>query len=516
MNEDDLPEDRGGPEPEQADLDTARDSKLFGPGDFHNVEAEAALLGALMIDNRLVGDVSQMLKDAHFYEPLHGKIFHAMVRMVGNGKVATPVTLRPIFEHDPDMKELGGPAYLAQLTGSGAAIIGARDFANQVVELARMRRLYGAMIVTVRAFQETGEIAAATDRLEREIWAAADVYRPVKIRDAGAMIGLVQERNERITEAATATTGVTSKTLPEITAMLGGLEPQMMTLLAGRPSMGKTTTAVSFAWGCAANGHPVFYPHAESSGEMMALKVAADISYDLGDRIPFERVRDGKLTKGEIIALEEAKAQAKLLPLRFADCGRIDIARLDSLFARECAYWESRGRRLELGVVDYLQLIGVEGERDQTKRVGILSKALLDMAKKYGFHMMALAQLSRKVEDRVATDRRPQLSDLKDSGDLEQDADNVVFVHRPEFYLVDQKPKAGSKGYESAIIDWESDMAEWSDKAELIGAKTRFGKRTSKRVKFLGDYSAVRSLMHRRLEPDDEEDQNLFMAGGSR
>lgn len=522
--EDDPPEERGeGVYPEISKADRSEAGKLFGPDDFHNVNAEMALLGAMMIDNRLVPELSQRLKEEYFFEPVHGRIYHAMVRMIGNGMGANPVTLRPIFEHDPTIKELGGGGYLAQLTGgSGAAIIGARDFATQIIASARMRRLYATMILTVRSFQETGEIAEAVDMLEREIWAAADVYRPLRIHSAGAMIGLVQQRMERIALQATSSVGAMSRTVPEINAILGGLEGGQYTLLAGRPSMGKTTLALSFAWGCAANGHPTFYAHAETSSELMALKVAADISYDLGERIEFKRVKSGALHRKEVDALEAAKEQAKLLPIRFADIGRADITRLEAAVARECAFWESQGRKLELVVVDYIGLIGAtdgEGRRalDDRVRVGRVSKALLDMAKKYNVHVFALAQLSRKVEERVATDRRPMLSDLRDSGDLEQDADNVLFIHRPEFYLPEEKPKAGAKNYETAMRDWECDMAEWRDKAEIIVGKNRLGERTSRRVKFLADYSAVRSLTHRRPDADDDDDgggEDMFMAGG--
>lgn len=528
MEDEGLPEERGpglgdAPEPDEADLETAQSTKLFGPGDFHNVEAEAALLGALMIDNRIASEVSQRLRDEDFFEPLHGRIYHAIVRMVGNSKTASPVTLRPIFTHDPDMQQLGGPSYLAQLTGSGAAIIGARDFAEQVIELSRMRRLYGAMIVAVRSFQETGEIAEAVDRLEREIWTAADAYRPIRILNAGAMIGLVEARAERIALQATSSIGAMSRTVPEINNVLGGLEGGQYTLLAGRPSMGKTTLAVSFAWGCAANGHPTFYAHAESSSELMALKVATDISYDLGERIEFKRVKSGQLHKREADALAAAKEQAQLLPIRFADVGRADITRLEAAVAREVAYWAAQQRKLELVVIDYIGLIGAtdgEGRRalDDRVRVGRVSKAILDMAKKYDVHVLALAQLSRKVEERSATDRRPMLSDLRDSGDLEQDADNVLFIHRPEFYLVDEKPKPTTDPkkaglYEAQLKDWELDMAEWGDKAEIIVGKNRLGERASRRVKFLSDYSAVRSLTHRHRDADDEEDEGLFMEG---
>lgn len=507
MTDDDgQPEERGdGAPPSDSELEDAR--KIFGPTEFHNVEAEAALLGALMIDNRLVADISERLKPEDFHEPIHADVYKTIVRLVGNSKQANPVTLRPLFALDTRMKELGGPAYLAQLTGSGAAMIGAFDFAEQIIELKRMREIYEAMISTVRGFQNTGDIAGSIDRLEQKIWEAADRSRPMRIHTAGGMFKLVQKRHDRIALTATASIGAISRTIPEINSMIGGMEGGQVTILAGRPSMGKTTTAISYSWGCAANGHPTLYCHAEMSDELMALKVATDICYSLGTPIEFKRVKEGKLNAAEQRMLDEAKAQAELLPLRYADTGRADTMRLEAAIARQCAYWESQGRKLELVVIDHMGLVGVKGVKqgDTFTRVSIVSKWLQDMATKYGVHMLALCQLSRKVEDRVATDRRPQLSDLRDSGDIEQDADNVLFVHRPEFYLPEQKPKATSKTYERDLIDWQGDMAEWEDKAEIIAGKNRLGERGSRRIRFYGSYSAARSLTHRRDNDDDDD-----------
>lgn len=480
---------------------------------FHNLEAEAALLGGLMVDNRFVGEISERVRQKDFYSAMHGRIYKAIVHLVGSGRTANPITLRPLFAMDADMnsEKIGGAgAYLAELTGSGAVLIGIRDFANQVAELARMRAIHAAMVDSLNRMQTSGQVAEATGDLEAAIWAAADRHKPIRILGAGDMIGLAQERITRIQTGPTGTVGATCRTIPELNTLLGGLEGGQYTIVAARPSMGKTTLALSAAWGYAANGHPTFYAHAEMSSELIALKVASDISFSRGKGILFDRVKKGTTDRYENGWLSEAREMADQLPLRYGDIGRADIMRLDALVARQCAYWEARDRKLQIVFVDYIGLLTVAGARpgDDRVRVSQISKGLLDIAKKYGVHVVALAQLSRGLEQR--TDKRPMLSDLRDSGDLEQDADAVVFLYRHEWYLSKEKPKR-----ESEIADWEIDMADCKGKVEIIAEKNRLGERGWRKAKFYGEYSAVRGLAFNDQNLDDEDD---FFAnwGGNR
>jgi replicative DNA helicase len=481
---------------------------------FHNVDAEYALLGAMLIDNRVIGNVSERVKGEDFFDPLHGRMFHAIVRLAGMGKTVSPITLVPMFQNDAGFEGEASRArdYLVGMTSSSAALIGARDFADQIAELSRMRSIHRAMEAALGKFQQGEPIADAIQDLEAEIWRAADVHRPIRVLDAGEMIGLAQERIDKIQLQATASVGAMCRTIPELNSLLGGLEAAQYTILAGRPSMGKTTTALSAAWGYAANGHPTLYCHAEMSSELIALKVASDISFSRGKGILFETIKKGQTTRTENQWLDEAKELAAQLPLRYADIGRADILRLDSIIARQCAYWKSQGRRLEVVFIDYIGLLQVEGVKagDDRARVSRISKALLDMAAKYGVHIVALAQLSRALESR--TDKRPMLSDLRDSGDLEQDADMVVFVYRHEWYHAKEKPKR-----ESEVPDWEIEMAECAGKVEIIAEKNRLGQRGYRKARFFGDYSAVRSLTSRGYVNDDDEyeGEDLFANWGT-
>lgn len=489
---------------------------------FYNVEAEAALLGALMIDNRLLHDVASKLKREFFWDPLHGRIYHAIQRLMERGRQANPITLRPIFHGDVDMKELGGPSYLAQLTGSGAAIIGARDFADQIVELAKMRDLFEEMAQTVQRFHKTdGDIVAATEPLQTALWDAVEQQRPNKVYSAGQMIGLVEERVERI-QTAGMTIGARQKIIPELQEMLGDLEGGQYTLLAGRPSMGKTTAALTLAWAYAANGHPVCYALAESTAEMVGLKVATDISYERGFRIPFEDVKKGQLDRVQIAELAKSREMADQLPLRYADMtDDPSLQNLERIVARQMAYWVGQGRRLEVLWVDYIGLMnaGLTGkDNSDFNRVSKLSKGLVRLAKKYKIHVIALAQLNRGLEQR--TNKRPMMSDLRDTGDLEQDADQIVFVYRPEFYLEKEKPeKKGDtekavKDYDQALIEYELDMAKFRGKIEFIVEKNRFGTRGGRWARFLGEYSAVRGLTYDGPDGGDDVEDMFSLARG--
>src|SRR6476659_5026719 len=213
-----------------------------------NIEAEAALLGALMIDNRLVEDVQLKLQPHHFFEPLHGRVYESILRMTDANRVANPVTLRPLFEADESMKEVGGTAYLAQLTGSGAAIIGARDFAQQIYDLALLRSLVAVGRDMVEGALDTSEEVAPLSQIER---AEGELYRVAeqgggegKVKSFGEATKLALEQAERALNSGGHLSGITTG-LDGINSKIGGLHKSDLTILAGRPGMGKTSLATN-------------------------------------------------------------------------------------------------------------------------------------------------------------------------------------------------------------------------------------------------------------------------------
>src|SRR5215217_1766176 len=217
-----------------------------------NVEAEAALLGALMIDNRLVEDIQLKLKPHHFFEPLHGRIYEAILRLTDSNRIANPVTLKPLFEGDDGMKEVGGPSYLAQLTGSGAAVIGARDFASQIYDLALLRALVGVGRELVEGALDTSEDVAPLAQIER---AETELY---KVAEEGGAEGKAKSFGEATKEALQLAekalnsgghlSGFTTG-LEALNSKMGGLHKSDLIIVAGRPGMGKSAlgTNIGFA-----------------------------------------------------------------------------------------------------------------------------------------------------------------------------------------------------------------------------------------------------------------------------
>src|SRR4051812_10783577 len=214
----------------------------------HNVEAEAALLGALMIDNRLAEDIQLKLRPDHFFEPLHGRVYEQILKMIDRNMIASPVTLRPLFEADEEMKELGGPAYLAQLTGSGAAIIGARDFAEQIYELALLRALIGVGREMVESALDTSEDVDPKGQIEQ---AEAALYRVAEEGGGASSVKTFAEATRmavQMAEKALNTGGGLSGLptgLASLTARPGALHHSALLTPAGPPGRGKPALATN-------------------------------------------------------------------------------------------------------------------------------------------------------------------------------------------------------------------------------------------------------------------------------
>src|SRR3954452_21714886 len=277
-----------------------------------NVEAEAALLGALMIDNRLVEDVQLKLRPDHFFEPLHGRIYESILRMTDANRIANPVTLRPLFESDDSIKELGGPAYLAQLTGSGAAVIGARDFAQQIYDLALLRALIGVGRDLVEGALDTSEDVAPLAQIER---AESALY---SVAEEGGAEGRAKsfsdatkealEMAERALNSGGHLSGLTTG-LESLNSKIGGLHKSDLIIVAGRPGMGKSSLATNMAFAAARRflqevedgiepgkgaGAPVALFSLEMSADQLATRILAEES-----GISSENLRMGKISQQE-------------------------------------------------------------------------------------------------------------------------------------------------------------------------------------------------------------------------
>jgi replicative DNA helicase len=454
-----------------------------------NVEAEAALLGALMLDNRLVEDIGLKLKPDHFFEGVHGRIYEAILRLTDKNMVANPVTLRPMFEGDEAMKEVGGATYLATLTGSGAALIAARDFAQQIYDLALLRALIGVGRDLVESALDTSEEVAPLEQIEK---AETELY---KVAEQGGADGKAQsfadatkealKTAERALNSGGHLSGITTG-LESMNAKIGGLHKSDLIIVAGRPGMGKSSLATNIAFSAAQRfmrdiedgleaeqsvGAPVALFSLEMSADQLATRVLAEQS-----GISSESLRMGKISKQEFRQLARAAAELESLPLYIDDTPGLTIAAL-----RARARRLKRQKGIGMVIVDYLQLLQGTGRNANDNRVNEISeisRGLKTLAKELDVPVIGLSQLSRAVEQRE--DKRPQLSDLRESGSIEQDADIVLFIYREDYYLAARQPADDHPDIE----EWRQEMERAYGRAEVIVAKQRHGATGKVRLKF--------------------------------
>ncbi|WP_145201613.1 replicative DNA helicase [Sphingobium sp. B2] len=454
-----------------------------------NVEAEAALLGALMIDNRLAEDVQLKIKAEHFFEPMHGRIYDAIMKLLDRDMVANPVTLKPMLDQDPALRELGGAGYLAQLTGNGAALIGARDFASQIYDLALLRQLVSVGRELVENAMDTSEDVNPREQIEA---AEVALYKVSEGEGEGGSVksflaastAAVQVA-ERALNSGGHVSGITTG-INSLNAKIGGLHNSDLMILAGRPGMGKTSLATNIAYNAAsrwlrdnADGIPpeknmgakTAFFSLEMSADQLATRVLAEQSGISG-----EALRMGKISRADFQNLSRAARELQELPLFIDDTPGLTIAALRTRARR-------LKRRHDVGfiVVDYLQLLQGTGRGNENRvnEISEISRGLKTLAKELHVPVLALSQLSRAVEQRE--DKRPQLSDLRESGSIEQDADMVWFVFREDYYEAAKEPKVED---EAAYAVWRENMDRIYGLAEVIVAKQRHGSTGRIRMKF--------------------------------
>lgn len=470
------------------------------------VETEAALLGAMMIDNRVIDQAVARLEAKHFYEPVHAKIFKAMLVLRRAGDAATPITVRPYVANDPGLEQLGGAGYLAMLSGGGGAgLIGAKTFVDQIIQFWEMRELraaYQAGIerieapllprdnMTLREYLDQPDLPSVR---EISVETAAAVQSAVEGRQAYKTVGMgetlrrVRARFERA--AAGQSIGAKCRTVEDLNDLITAAGPEQMTIIGGRPGMGKTVLACSAAWGYAINGHGTLIISLEMSEDALAMRNAADLTFGMGEPIEYKAITRNELTESDLLTIDEAERRIAKHPLRCVSPGRVTIEEIDALVALEAAAMERRGEKLEVVIVDYVQIIAATGRLEGTAKINHISEGLLGIAKRYKVHVFALSQLLRDIDKRP--DRRPTTADLKESGRLEEDADNVILVFRNEHYLLKERPNRSDS--ETKWTEWEAEYQACKGRADLIGGKSRMNEPVTRRVKFYGKHQAMRS-----------------------
>jgi replicative DNA helicase len=452
-----------------------------------SLEAEQALLGALLANNKAYERVSEFLAPEHFADAVHGRIYEAIARRIEAGQLADPVTLRTEFEHSGLLDEVGGTAYLGQLLTAMVGIINAGDYGRIIHDTWIRRQLIDIGEITVnRAFGAEAELdgAGQIEAAEQSLFdLATRGGNEGRAMDFEKALTLAIESAARAFERDGKVSGLTTG-LADLDAKTGGLHPSDLLILAGRPGMGKTALATKIGFGAAQallaqarRDNPnaeatqaVVIFSLEMSAEQLATRLLAEEA-----RIASDRIRRGEIGQKDFDNFVAVSRRISRLPLIIDDTPAVTLSALRTRCRRL-----KRTRGLALIIIDYLQLMrpaaGTKPE-NRVLEISQITQGLKAIAKELAVPVLALSQLSRAVESRE--DKRPQLSDLRESGTIEQDADAVMFVYRDEYYLQARMPKQmafeSEDKFQAALDKWQQDMEQVHNKAELILAKQRHG-----------------------------------------
>lgn len=472
----------------------------------HNPEAEKSLLGAIFVNNRAYETVSEFLRPEHFAYPQHGRIFEACTKLIERGQIADPITLKRYFEADENLADIGGPAYLAELAASAVTVINAGEYGHLVYDLFLKRELIalGEDVVNSAYGGEVDE--SATSQIEN---AEQGLY---DLATSGEYEGGFQAFKDSVIAAIDVATVAHNREgglagvgtgFRDLDSLLGGLHASDLLILAGRPGMGKTALATNIAYNAAYN-----YQHSEGregavvgffSLEMSAEQLASRILSEQSD-ISSDRMRKGELANEEFNRLSAASTTLHQIPIFIDDTPALTVSAL-----RTRARRLKRQHNLGLIVVDYLQLIAGSGSSrndGRVQEVSEITRGLKTLAKELDVPVLALSQLSRAVEQREPP--RPQLSDLRESGSIEQDADVVAFIYREEYYLERKKPglrgdEDGGK-FEERLQKWEENKEKVANLADIIVAKQRHGPIGDVTMRFVGAFTRFEDLAHHHIE----------------
>ena len=464
----------------------------------HNIEAEQQLLGVILTNNDVYDRISSLVRAEHFYDPVHSRIFEIAAARIQKNALASPVTLKAFVEDDPGLKELGGPSYLARLAGAAISAFAARDYAQMIYDLAVRRELMAlGRDIAARA----AKVDVESEPREQIIEAEQRLY---KLGEQGVAERGFQSFLKAVTDAVNVANAAyqrdgglagISTGLIDLDKKLGGLHPSDLLILAGRPSMGKTSLATNIAFNIAkayrrgrlpdggegaVEGGIVGFFSLEMSAEQLAARILSEAS-----EVPSEQIRRGDMTEAEFRRFVEAAKALETCPLYIDDTPALPISQVAARARRL-----KRTHGLDVLMVDYLQLLKGSSKENRVQEVSEITQGLKAIAKELNIPVVALSQLSRQVENRE--DKRPQLSDLRESGSIEQDADVVMFVYREEYYKEREKP--GDHELDK-IVQWQQAMEQVHGKAEVIIGKQRHGPIGTVELSFEGRFTRCGNLV---------------------
>jgi len=470
----------------------------------YNIEAEQALLGALLVNNEALQHIGDQLRPEHFYEPLHQRILESIHKFHDKGLIANPVTLKHFFDQDAALADIGGGAYLSKLASAAVTVINLSDYAQMIYDLALKRQLIaiGEDVVNT-AYQQQIDVPALQqiENTEQKLFHLSSEgtgdrgFRPLRQSVTEAI------KHAEYAHKHNGVVGLTTGLL-ELDRLLGGLQRSDLVILAARPSMGKTALATNIAYNACKwladeakskkispkEAGSVGFFSLEMSAEQLSTRMLSSVS-----KLNSSHIFNGKINAEEFSHLVRSSNELSQIPFFIDDTPAISIAGL-----RTRARRLKRMHNLKLLLVDYLQLVRGSTAMSQNNRVQEVSEitqGLKAIAKELDIPVVALSQLSRQVEARgtKARDKIPQLSDLRESGSIEQDADVVMFIYREEYYLSREQPQPGTPEHAT----WQMDMDRVNNVAEVFIAKHRNGPIGNVRLRFDSNLTQFSNLEER-------------------
>ena len=465
----------------------------------HNIDAEQALLGAMLVNNDAYYRVSDFLLPEHFMEEVHRRIFEVAVSLIKAGKLASPITLKT-YLGDADLGGLTVSQYLARLAAEATTVINAEHYGRTIYDLALRRRL-----ITIGEDLVNGAYEAPVETSPRDQIEATE-RRLYELAETGKYDGGFQKFSDALTAAVDMAakayqregrlSGIATG-LSDLDAKMGGLQASDLIILAGRPGMGKTSLATNIAFNIAkayagekqpdgtvktVNGGIVGFFSLEMSAEQLATRIIAEQS-----GVASYKIRRGDIRPEDFYKITDAARDMQTIPFYIDQTGGISIAQLAARARRL-----KRQKGLDLLIVDYLQLLSGSSKKgdNRVQEMTEITTGMKALAKELEVPIIALSQLSRQVETR--DDKRPQLSDLRESGSIEQDADVVMFVFREEYYVKNKKPREGTEEF----FTWEAEMNRVYGKAEVILGKQRHGPTGTVELQFDAEITRFSNLAH--------------------
>ncbi|MDB2345111.1 replicative DNA helicase [Candidatus Pelagibacter bacterium] len=457
-----------------------------------NLEAEQALLGSILVNNDIIDEVSTIISSNIFYDPAHIKIYEVIESLNNKGMIANPITLKNFFEKDNMLIEVGGTEYLVKLTRFSGSAKQAVDYAKVIHEMYLRREL---VLISDKLSSDTLNANSQEQNAENIIEITEKSLFDLAERGSFSQSFLkfneaLDQTIEMATLAMKSDQGIVGVPtgLTDLDEKLGGLHKSDLVILAGRPGMGKTALATNIAYHAAQNllsrqeKSSIAFFSLEMSSEQLSTRILSEQA-----RIKSDDIRRGKVTESEINRYIETSRNIYNLPLYIDETPAITISTLSNRARRI-----KRLFGLNLIVVDYIQLMRAPNSNNRgdnrVQEVSEITQGLKALAKELKVPVLALSQLSRAVESR--DDKKPQLSDLRESGSIEQDADVVMFVYREAYYLENKQPKLGSIEH----AEWQSKMNDVNGLADIILGKQRHGPTGTVKVEFEGIYTKFKDL----------------------